>query len=57
MSPMLAGFIIGFWVAAPFRILFGRFTIWTSRRGWVMRLETQDQAYYNDLKKLSEETP
>jgi len=54
MSPMLAGFIIGFCIAMPLRVLFGRFTIWTYRRGWVLTWETDEQAYYNELKAVSE---
>jgi len=51
---VLAGFIIGFCIAMPLRVLFGRFTIWTYRRGWVLTWETDEQAYYNELKAVSE---
>ena len=49
IHPMVAGLIIGFGLAFPFRFLFGQFTIWTPRRGWVLAWEHKGTRPSNEL--------
>lgn len=57
MNPFIEGLIIGFIIAGGFRILVGRFTIWTSRRGFVWKWETTDEAIYREYESLIKDEP